>query len=113
MSELTFKLTPEADINMSSRQLGTHFKPIDLIRLFGKPHQSDEYKVSGEYIFTSGRGDIITLYDYKQTSLYDERLIKPEDFWRLKVLTAFHIGGYSQEVACAFNEWLDKKIEEA
>jgi len=65
--------------------------PAELIRLFGKPCESDGYKVSGEYLFKIWER-FITLYDWKATSQYDEDLPSPQDFWANEERVVFNVG---------------------
>ena len=65
--------------------------PAELIRLFGKPLKSDGYKTSGEFLFKiSDR--YITLYDWKATSLYDDSLPSPADYWSNEERVILNVG---------------------
>ena len=61
------------------------------MRLFGKPVKSDGYKVSGEYLFKI-EDRYITLYDWKETSLYDHVLPSPKDYWANEERVIFNVG---------------------
>lgn len=65
--------------------------PAELVRLFGKPLKSDGYKTSGEYLFKIF-DRYITVYDWKQTNLYDERYQSPKDFWASEERVILHVG---------------------
>lgn len=65
--------------------------PAELVRLFGKPLKSDGYKTSGEYLFKI-YDRYITLYDWKATSLYDDSLSSPADFWKNEERVTFNVG---------------------
>ena len=65
--------------------------PAELVRLFGKPCESDEYKVSGEYLFKI-EDRYITLYDWKETSLYDPALPSPKDYWANEERVILNVG---------------------
>lgn len=65
--------------------------PAELVRLFGKPLKSDEYKTSGEFLFKI-YDRYITLYDWKMTSLYDERYPNPKDFWANEERVILNVG---------------------
>lgn len=68
--------------------------PIDLIRAFGLPGKSDNYKVSGEYVFHDVKtGAVFTIYDWKLTSLYSEGRISPNNFWKMDDKITFNVGG--------------------
>lgn len=65
--------------------------PAELIRLFGKPLKSDGYKTSGEFLFKI-HDRYITLYDWKSTSLYDNSLPSPKDFWANEERVILNVG---------------------
>jgi hypothetical protein len=84
--------------------------PSQLIETFGNPLTSDEYKVSGEYVFKNKKdGTIFTLYDWKYTSLYDSSGLTPDKFWKLEKPVWFNIGGkcYPGD----FESWIKKQIK--
>lgn len=70
--------------------------PAELVRLFGKPCESDGYKVSGEYLFKIW-DRYITLYDWKQTSLYDDSQPSPKDFWKNEERVILNVGSQHLE----------------
>lgn len=70
--------------------------PAELVRLFGKPCESDGYKVSGEYLFKIW-DRYITLYDWKQTSLYDDSQPSPKDFWKNEERVILNVGSQHTE----------------
>lgn len=68
--------------------------PSDLVLAFGKPGDSDEYKVSGEWTFHDKQNDIVfTLYDWKCTSLYESGYPSPEELWATTTPVYINIGG--------------------
>lgn len=72
--------------------------PARLVEVFGKPDESDGYKVSGEFTFINREnGESFTLYDWKSTTLYDwdgePGVPTPEEFWASTEQYLFHIGG--------------------
>ena len=71
--------------------------------------ESDEYKVSGEWIFESETGDVVTLYDWKSTDLYDTDLPSVEEF-RQESRYDFHVGAKDKMTALMFNEWFMNQI---
>ena len=103
-----FKLDNKAEIS------GTHLvgeywiSPVLLKDIFGEPEKADEYKVSGEYIFSGEDGEVLTLYDWKCTSLYDDGYESPSSFWASSEPHDFHIGG--KEGCDDFKEWLSDVI---
>ncbi len=83
--------------------------PSQLIETFGNPLTSDEYKVSGEYVFKNKKdGAVFTLYDWKYTSLYDSSALTPDEFWKLKTPVWFNIGG--KYYPGNFEAWIKKQI---
>ena len=54
--------------------------PLKLLKFLGKDYVSDDYKISREWI-CEFNGNVFTVYDWKETSLYDERLPSPDAFW--------------------------------
>ena len=80
--------------NGTSRMSEMLIAPADLILAFGSPGESDGCKVSGEYLFHDEKnGVVFTMYDWKSTSLYDERAQSPEQFWAQTKPTTINIGG--------------------
>lgn len=80
-----------------------------IIERFGKPVESDGYKVSGEWIFKSENGDIVTLYDWKSTKLYDEELPLVEEFKHFPQCV-FNIGAHNRSAANAFSNWFIRQF---
>lgn len=78
----------------------------DLVKLFGEPDQSDGYKVSGEWQVTDGR-DQFSIYDYKETSLYDDCYPSVNQFRELPSYE-WHIGGTVKPTALI--EFLTEEI---
>ena len=88
----TFEKATEKDgVGYTSRVGHIESSPAELIRLFGKPLKSDGYKTSGEYLFKI-YDSYITLYDWKATSLYDDSLISPSDYWANEERVIFNVG---------------------
>ena len=81
------------------------FPPKALVMIFGEPDESDGYKVSGEYVFEDDNGNVITLYDWKSTSLYDSGP-SPQDFWNSEQMYNFHIGGHNKDDVKSFQVFL-------
>lgn len=80
--------------NGTSRMSDMLVVPSDLVLAFGKPGESDGYKVSGEWTFHDEQNGIVfTLYDWKCTSLYDSDLPDPEDLWAMITPVYINIGG--------------------
>ena len=94
-TEKTYKLNKQANSDGTSLRGNVTISTKRLTELFGLPSRSDGYKSSGEYIFTSENGDVFTLYDWKSTSLYDQEMISPEEFWNQNSLVTLNIGAKS------------------
>lgn len=79
----------------------------DLLAVLGEPAaESDGYKVSTEWTVTHiATNSCVTLYDYKETSLYDEDLPSVELF-RASPSHDWHIGATSKLAAAAFRREL-------
>tara|TARA_R110000772_G_scaffold243600_2_gene356530 strand:- start:25 stop:528 length:504 start_codon:yes stop_codon:yes gene_type:complete len=81
--------------------------PKSIVSKFGNPKDSDGYKVSGEYMFKRKEtGDVYSLYDWKNTSLYDLDLIEPSEFWNSTKEYNFHIGASSNKNVKSFKKWI-------
>lgn len=90
----------------SSLQGSIKLDPHKLIWYQGLPGESDGYKVSGEYIFESeDKKSVLSLYDWKMTSLYDKDYLTPFEVW-LSDSLELNIGGFSQLDIPEFKEWL-------
>ena len=97
-----FRLAPDADITGTCLGSNISISPVKLRQLFGEPYKSDGYKVSGEYTFLDSDDNVITLYDWKCTSLYDSSCPEPEDFWNDTKDAYFHIGAANKQIAETF-----------
>lgn len=107
-----FKVNNEADISGTSLQGKIEACYSDLVRLFGEPGPGDACKVSGEWAFELvGSEGVVTLYDYKETALYEDYLPTIEEF-RAMDYYDFHIGAQSRDTAKMFYIWLRKKLSE-
>ena len=74
--------------------------------LFGEPHESDNYKVSGEWSFHQpGTKHCFAVYDWKSTNLYDIRYPSVEEFRKLP-LHEFEISSSPDSDFVAFTRWL-------
>ena len=65
-------------INYDANIYGTHYHDeivtnySTLEDLLGPPGEGDGYKISGRWVFEDDRGQVVTLYDWKETELYDD-----------------------------------------
>lgn len=106
--------TPNATTNGSN---GTSLMLRDLrgscalfTQLFGQPSTGDEYKVTCEWIVTSSEGDVFTIYDWKETEMYDPDS-PPAEIIRTHMQTGWHIGGKDKEKALAFKRFIESQRE--
>lgn len=77
-----------------------------LVTLLGEPNSAgDEYKVSTEWLLEDENGHVVTIYDYKETSLYDNDLPSVEEF---RALPSFEwtIGALSKDTSDCLADWL-------
>ena len=97
-SDLIFKPTDKsADWTAYMGSFSASYK--NLVKLFGKPNAiTDEYKVSTEWVLEDNEGNIVTIYDWKMTDLYDEGLYSVEEFRKLDSYD-WHIGGHKESDA--------------
>ena len=114
---MKFHLIPEIP-NTKNWEVGSlttlELIPTDLVDMFGKPCEGDGCKVSGVFIFTNGKGDVFTIYDWKTTTLYhgeDSECLTPEEFWQEYELYTFNIGGNNKKLISAFLKWLSNEFE--
>lgn len=96
-----FKRNDEADICGTSLQGYVTASYSKLVEMFGQPADGDGCKVSTEWAFTDESGNAVTLYDYKQTSMYDDGLPSVAEF-RARSAYEWHIGAKSRDIAQAF-----------
>jgi len=107
---LNFKLNKQADTTKTTNQGSISISPKRLTEVFGQPSSSDGYKTSGEYVFTSESGDVFTVSDYKSTSLYDDEMISPEEFWDEIGQVDLEIGATSKNGVQEFKSFLEKSV---
>ncbi len=109
-----YKLNPEVDTSGTDGLTLFEFPPVGLVELFGEACDSDGYKVSRKHVFTSDRGDVFTVYDWKQTTLYrgkDSGAPTPEEFWHSRELKFLRIGGRAGSNPRPFVKWLQGEYE--
>ena len=81
-----------------------------LVEIFGEPNsEGDGCKVSTEWILESENGAIVTIYDYKETDLYDKELLSVEQF-REQESYYWHIGGTNHDDALLLKEFIFAKL---
>lgn len=103
------KFTHNPNVNSSGTSLQGYVRvaPAELVEMFGEPGEGDEYKVSMEYTFKGSDGSVVTLYDWKATSLYDEGCPDPKDFRGDTAPNQFHVGArHGSKAATLFIAWM-------
>lgn len=93
----------------SSRRGTLVATPVELRSRLGEPSWVDtgdgDGKVDCEWVFQNERGDRVSVYAYKATSLYEDDLPASAEFWASAEPVGFSVGGYSVEAASAFIYW--------
>lgn len=101
MNVATFDFTLDNDANAcgtSFHDVRVTVDPKKLLALF-ESAEGDEYKVSRNWTFV--KGDMVfTLYDWKETSLYDEYNPSPRQYWAQDKVT-LHVGHLREHTAKA------------
>jgi len=110
-----FTLSPHASTAETTRRSRLHIAPRDLVERFGLPLPgSGDRKISGSYTFTDLRGDVITMYDWKATALYDGRseadLPTVKTFWASKEPAEFCVAARGTVDIRAFARWLEANV---
>ena len=107
---MSFQVNPYAETTGTWLQGHIIVSYSQLEALFGKPSRSDEYKISGEWVFYDDvDGEVFTLYDWKMTSLYDPDLPSVDEFRKNPLPVIFNIGG--RDSAKEFIAWLESEIK--
>lgn len=83
----------------------------DLVCLLGEPDVCDMYKVSGEWVLQDDEGNIVTLYDWKSTNLYDPDYPSVAEFRDSMEFQEFHVGGHNLMAARAFVQALNRELQ--
>jgi hypothetical protein len=93
-----FKITNDSSVSCGTSLIShTSLVFSEMKKTFGNPIDSDEYKVSGEWVFVSETNPkiVFTVYDWKCTSLYCNSLPSVESFRKCPSPQTFNIGGSS------------------
>ena len=103
-----------ADINGTCLvgHLDTNYKQLK--KLFGEPEESDGCKVSGEWVFKDRTSkDVFTVYDWKQTDLYDTGYPSVDEFRDSDSNYAFSVGGHNSKKMEAekFIAWMKTQLD--
>lgn len=107
-----FKLNQNINIHGTSFHNTTiTIEPNVLIGIFGST-DGDGYKCANEWIFLGQDGKPYTLYDYKQTSLYDYSLPDPLSPMYLNSKIEFHIGSHgNKKMEEKLVEFIEQQIQ--
>ena len=96
---MSYKVNYNLDICGTSLQTEVIARYSDIVALFGEPEDDDEYKVSGCWTIEGPEGAVLTIYDWKSTSLYSKELPSVREFRTSKQRHRFHIGGHNRMAA--------------
>lgn len=102
-------MTQAPDHLLPSRQGTIEAVPATLTKLFGKPEAGDGWKVSTEWVFQNDLGELVSIYDFKQTSVYSDDLPSPAGLRASKTPVEFSVGASNLEAFLDFERWLQKK----
>ena len=84
---------------------------VELVAVLGEPEEADGYKASGEWSFVHEEtGDVVTLYDWKETNLYSSDYPSVEAFRTRTEPTTFHIGANDYTAASDFKIRLERAL---
>lgn len=103
-----FNISENADISGTSLKGYLYATYPELKTLFGEASLGDDYKVSGQWVFEDDDGNVFTVYDYKQTELYDPELESVRRFRSSTNKTEFHVGGRGS--VSTFMNWIEYKL---
>lgn len=105
-----FKVTNDQN-DADGTSLVGHVKTTygQLVKLFGEPVESDGYKVSGEWILKNDNGDVITIYDWKSTTLYDHDCPTVDEFRTNGEEFVFNVGSNDSNTFDKFETFIKSK----
>lgn len=104
-----YKLNYDAEVGGTHLVGHIHTNYQSLEDAFGEPTECDEYKVSGEWRFKDNNSkEVFTIYDWKQTSLYDADYPTVDEFREDLTKTDFSVGGKTD--ATKFIDWVHSKL---
>ncbi len=109
-----YRLNPHVDTSGTDGLTLFEFPPAGLVELFGEIGDGDGYKISRRHIFTSDRGDVFTIYDWKQTTLYrgsSSGAPTPDEFWHCRECKTLRVGGRIGSNPRPFLKWLQAQYE--
>lgn len=105
------KFKPDTNVKITGTSLMGYFAApyYKLEELLGPPNCSgDGEKVSTEWMLSDENGKTYTIYDYKETNLYDDDLQSVEEF-RLLETYEWHLGGGGN--VNALKAWLKESLD--
>ena len=74
-----------------------------VVEVLGEPQHTDGYKVAFEWNITFEDGTVATIYDYKESNLYDDDLPTPSELIEQE-FSDWHIGGTSKKAVELISE---------
>jgi len=106
-----FTLAPKASTAKTTQRSSLRIAPRDLVQRFGPPlPASGDRKVSGSFVFTDLRDNVVTVYDWKATALYDGsaemNLPTVSAFWASDEPAEFCVAARGTVDVRAFARWL-------
>ena len=104
-----FRLAPTTDTTGIFTMGELEVPPALVVERFGPPAESDGYKVSGEFVFIDDRGEPFVVHDWKSTSLWEESLPTPEEFWARNEPEELSIGTRGVETT-EFERWFLEQL---
>ena len=107
-----FKLSPTADTDGVATMGEIEVAPAQIVRRFGPPKEADDYKVSGEYVFSDDEEQAFVVHDWKSTSLWESGLLTPDEFWVCEEPQEFCIATRDLNTA-EFERWFLEQLKSA
>lgn len=105
-----FRADPDANPSGTSfHNVVLNASYAQIAEAFGEAMMSDEYKVSSEWTFTGPNDEVFTIYDWKETNLYDSGLPSVEEF-RARSSAEFHVGHKRGADVLGFVDWVNSKL---
>ena len=97
----------EGNINVSGTSLQGYVEVSfeRLVAMFGKPHESDGYKVDAEWDIRLGDGTIATIYNWKNGTNYCGHEGLPAS-----QMIDWHVGGFNRDVVFKVQQLLGMDI---
>jgi len=107
---MEFKITSEFTFfQQASRQGFLTANYHDLVAILGEPVDTGVDFVTGEWLLTDSNGNLVCIYDWKMTDLYDESYPSADEF-REQKYAEFCVGGFSEQDAINLHQWLKPQL---